>query len=322
MTVRRFAAALVLVPALLLTAACGDDSGDKASSSESQTPKRKVPVSMTGAAEAAPTFGAAPEIKVPDGNPPPGVVSKALSEGTGPVVTDKDMVKVNYEGVAWKTKTVFDSSFERQQPIVFPLNGVIKGWAEGLTGKKVGSRVLITIEPEKGYGAEGNPPDIGKNETLVFVVDIISAMNANSTAQGTAVNVTDPVLPKVLADANSKKVTGITASGKPAPTALVSQNVVEGTGAPVEQASTVYVNYSMWLWDGTPISQTWESAPSEWQMGGLLPGLNEGLLGKKVGSRVLLVLPPDKAWGAKGNETAKVPANATIVWSVDILAVA
>jgi peptidylprolyl isomerase len=99
----------------------------------------------------------------------------------------------------------------------------------------------------------------------------------------------------------------------------VSQPLIEGTGAEVTASGTVMVNYSMWLWDGTLTSQTWTSNPQQLQMGGVLPGLTEGLTGKKVGSRILLVAPPDKAWGAKGNETAKIPANATIVWSIDIL---
>lgn len=55
------------------------------------------------------------------------------------------------------------------------LNRVIEGWKEGLAGQKVGSRVLLSIPAEKAYGEQGSPPDIGENEPLLFVVDILDA---------------------------------------------------------------------------------------------------------------------------------------------------
>ena len=60
------------------------------------------------------------------------------------------------------------------QPATFPLNGVIKGFSEAITGMKVGSRRVVVIPPDLGYGAAGSPPAIGPNETLVFVIDLVA----------------------------------------------------------------------------------------------------------------------------------------------------
>ena len=98
--------------------------------------------------------------------------------GTGKEVTAQDAssgttVEVNYVGVGQKSKKVFDSSFTRGESISFPLNGVIPGWTKGLVGMKEGGRRQLVIPGALAYGA--NPPsaDIGPDETLVFVVDLI-----------------------------------------------------------------------------------------------------------------------------------------------------
>ena len=71
---------------------------------------------------------------------------------------------------------MFDNSYDRGQPLSFPIGVgmVISGWDQGLVGQRVGSRVLLSIPPEFGYGSRGVPQaGIGGEDTLVFVVDII-----------------------------------------------------------------------------------------------------------------------------------------------------
>lgn len=72
----------------------------------------------------------------------------------------------------------FDSSWDRGQPFSFtPGAGeVIAGWDEGVKGQKVGSQVLLIVPADKGYGDAGSPPNIPGGATLVFVVDILSAV--------------------------------------------------------------------------------------------------------------------------------------------------
>ncbi|MDO5635298.1 MAG: FKBP-type peptidyl-prolyl cis-trans isomerase [Micrococcus sp.] len=114
-----------------------------------------------------------PSIGTPDGDAPEELVVETLIEGEGDVVGVEDRVTVQYTGVTWSEGTEFDSSWTRGEPAQFALNQVIEGWTEGLAGQKEGSRVLLAIPAELAYGEQGSPPNIGPNEPLVFVVDIL-----------------------------------------------------------------------------------------------------------------------------------------------------
>ncbi|MET4135782.1 FKBP-type peptidyl-prolyl cis-trans isomerase [Pseudarthrobacter sp. PvP090] len=111
-----------------------------------------------------------PEISVEGVAAPTALVSQDLIKGTGPEVKETDTLTVNYVGVALEGGKVFDSSFDRGEKATFPLTGVIKGWTQGLTGKTVGSRVLLVIPKDLAYGDEGEGDTKGD---LVFVVDIL-----------------------------------------------------------------------------------------------------------------------------------------------------
>jgi peptidylprolyl isomerase len=123
------------------------------------------------------TDGKAPSIDVPKVKAPTGLVANYVIEGDGPVVAADSTVLVQYKGVLWDTGKEFDSTYSGGRLASFSLQQVVKGWAEGLTGKKVGSRVLVVIPPKLGYG--DNPPQgssIKKDSTLVFSVDILAKM--------------------------------------------------------------------------------------------------------------------------------------------------
>ncbi len=101
-----------------------------------------------------------------------------LIEGTGPKVEENANVTVNYFGAVWgKGDKPFDSSFERGQPASFQLSkgSLIDGWVKGLVGVKQGSRVMLVIPSDLGYGDAGQPPSIPGGATLVFVIDVLSA---------------------------------------------------------------------------------------------------------------------------------------------------
>lgn len=119
--------------------------------------------------------GARPTLEFPDSPAPEGLAKDVLVEGDGATVAAGQTIVVNYHGQVWGGG-IFDSSFERGSTIDFPIGVgvVIRGWDEGLVGEKVGSRVLLSIPPEYGYGARGVPQaGIGGSDTLVFVVDIV-----------------------------------------------------------------------------------------------------------------------------------------------------
>jgi peptidylprolyl isomerase len=118
-----------------------------------------------------------PQVDVPsDQSPSYQLELEDLTVGDGEEAVSGRIVEVHYVGVSWKTGEQFDASWDRgKEPFTFELGagGVIPGWDEGLVGMRQGGRRLLVIPAAKGYGAQGQPPDIGPNETLIFVVDLL-----------------------------------------------------------------------------------------------------------------------------------------------------
>lgn len=122
-------------------------------------------------------FGEKPSLQFEEAVASPQLQVEVLKEGTGPVVEVGDTLTCDYLGQVWNGK-IFDNSYDRGQPLVFQVGVgmVIRGWDEGLVGQRVGSRVLLSIPSDKGYGPYGQPQaGIQGGDTLVFVTDIIDA---------------------------------------------------------------------------------------------------------------------------------------------------
>lgn len=108
-----------------------------------------------------------------------------INVGNGQVVKTGDTIKVQYTGWFQATDVKFDSSYDDNangQPTQFTLtaDSVIKGWVEGLAGMKVGGMRRLIIPPALAYGANGQPPQIPPNATLIFDVQIVSIVPAGS----------------------------------------------------------------------------------------------------------------------------------------------
>ena len=103
---------------------------------------------------------------------PSGLQYKIISAGTGPKPAASDMVRVHYKGT-FINGEVFDSSYERGEPIDFQLDQVIKGWTEGLQQINEGSKAMLYIPADLGYGMQGTGR-IEPNTTLIFEIDLIA----------------------------------------------------------------------------------------------------------------------------------------------------
>jgi FKBP-type peptidyl-prolyl cis-trans isomerase FklB len=104
---------------------------------------------------------------------PSGLQYEVLVQGSGPKPVPTDKVTCHYHGTLIDG-TVFDSSVKRGQPATFPLNGVIKGWTEGLQHMPTGSKYRFFIPPQLAYGDRQVGGQIGPNSTLIFDVELIS----------------------------------------------------------------------------------------------------------------------------------------------------
>jgi FKBP-type peptidyl-prolyl cis-trans isomerase FklB len=101
-----------------------------------------------------------------------GLQYKILKEGDGAFPSIDDEVKCHYHGTLLNG-TVFDSSVERKQPAIFPVNGVIRGWVEALQMMAVGAKWRLFIPSDLAYGQEGAGGLIGSNATLIFDVELL-----------------------------------------------------------------------------------------------------------------------------------------------------
>jgi FKBP-type peptidyl-prolyl cis-trans isomerase len=104
---------------------------------------------------------------------PSGLQYEILSEGTGEKPGPGDNVLVHYRGETL-SGVVFDSSYERGEPLSVPLDMVIAGWSEGLRLTREGSSVRLYIPSDLAYGEKGVGRDIGPNELIIFDVDLIT----------------------------------------------------------------------------------------------------------------------------------------------------
>lgn len=116
-------------------------------------------------------------VVIPDADAPKGLMITDTKKGNGAVVGESDNVVVQYTGVLWNQRTLFDSTWKNGSPATLPAgqsNGLIPGFSKALQGQTVGSQVLAVIPPDQGYGQRGVPQaGIPSNASLVFVIDIL-----------------------------------------------------------------------------------------------------------------------------------------------------
>lgn len=137
---------------------------------------KKVPLKPTAwtARTPAVTFdaGGNPTLKLPAGQPSPRLELKVLKPGTGDVVAKGDQVTLDYLGMSWNTKKIFDKSYGRGAA-TFGTEQVVPGFGAALVGQKVGTRLVVTIPPQYAYGEKGaGSGNELEGQTLVFVIEI------------------------------------------------------------------------------------------------------------------------------------------------------
>lgn len=291
--IRRF-----LVPVILLVVLVGGCGSSGSSPQESSSPAASgVSTEPTGVTvDGEP--GAKPTLTVPDGPAPTDLRAEVLSEGDGATVAAGETLVVDYLGQTWEPKdgapNVFDNSYDRGAPAGFPIGvgRVIPGWDTALVGQKVGARVLLSVPPEQAYGADSSEHELG-GQTLLFVVDLLGALAATTTAPGTAVESVPDGFPQVDG-APGEEPTVTSVEGVTAGEASRSALLVSGTGEEIAsegvlamqvvQTDTATGQQTQSTWSGSGV----EILPTEQVL-----TLADVLQGQKVGSRAVVVTPDD-----------------------------
>ncbi|GEN80449.1 FKBP-type peptidyl-prolyl cis-trans isomerase [Actinotalea fermentans] len=319
---RRPMLAAVLAATLLL-AACGNeaDSGDAAESptptaTTTSEPTGEQPpsaadlaalaaVAVEGPLGSAPTvtFDAPFEVSAP--------VARVDTPGAGEPITDGQLLRVHYMLVDGSTGEPAGSTWDVGAPQAFLLGdpNMPAAMNDVLAEQNVGVRFLLAVPGTPGTdGAEGTP-------STVFVFEVVGAVPGR--AAGTAVAPPAGLPTVTLAEDGSPS---IEVGDATEPTELVAQTLIEGTGPAVQTGQVLTLQYTGWLWDGTTFDSSWENgAPFQTTIGAgrVIAGWDQGLVGKTVGSQVLLVIPSDLGYGPDGN--GSIPGDATLIFVVDIL---
>jgi peptidylprolyl isomerase len=249
--------------------------------------------------------------------------TKVVTPGKGAKLTQANAVMSNYVVVNGKDGKVLESTFGKQAVgMDLSAASLLPGLKKGLTGQRVGSRMLVAIPPVDAFGAKGSPQvGLGPKDTAVFLLDLVSASSPLKSAIG------DPVkpragLPTVKVDA--KGIPVITVPKTQPPTKLVVQPLIKGKGPVVKAGQQLTAAYTGVIFrTGKVFDSSYTSGEPLRRpvgTGQLVPGFDKGLVGQTVGSRILLVLPPAEGYGAKGSPPI-IGAKDTLVFVVDILAI-
>ncbi|HZX08356.1 FKBP-type peptidyl-prolyl cis-trans isomerase [Kribbella sp.] len=263
-------------------------------------------------------FGQKPTITHRQGDPEKQLVTEVLKEGDGPVVKKGELLTANYLGQIWRDGKVFDNSYDRGAPSSFPIGvgGVISGWDEGLVGKKIGSRVLLSIPSDKGYKSAGNSQaGIKGDDTLIFVVDLVGAAANDTPLNGAPVTPSSPTKVSVTGPLNAEPKVTVAPGTKPPAKPGKPIVFALGKGKPIEKSSQLIGRYVVYDYTGKKQASTWDPQPATAQSAAqpaaptdqlqVGPGPNgqtgalDGLAGVPIGSRVLVELPASKDQAGK-----------------------
>lgn len=235
---------------------------------------------------------------------------KVLDVGTGPVVTDGQRVTLDYVAVSGNDGSELDSTYGKApQAVTASSNSLTSVLANALIGQTVGTRVLVAGDQTQAQPASW----------VLFVFDIKSAETLPTTATGTE-QPAKPGFPTVTV------VDGVPTIATPtgdAPTTLQTEVLIKGDGPVITAGQTVTMQYTGIIWaTGTQFDSSWGGDPVDFPVGSgqVIAGFDEGIVGQTVGSRVVLVIPPDKGYGTSGNSQAGISGTDTLVFVVDLLA--
>jgi peptidylprolyl isomerase len=256
--------------------------------------------------------------------PAPFAVKKSASDvrvrGTGTKAADGSLLLLDYVIVNGRNGEEVETSYGKSPVTLLLDKQATPALVDGLTGASPGSRVVIAVAPKDGLAKNGATAGVKKSDTLLFVVDVKDVTTPLDRATGTAV--TPPAgLPTV--ELAKRGAPTITMPKADAPKSLVVQPLIKGAGPVVQAGQSVNVHYTGALWDGGKVfDSSWKRGQSaQFPIGtrSVIAGWDEGLVGQTVGSQVLLVVPPDKGYGASGQPQAGIKGTDTLVFVVDIL---
>jgi len=290
----------------LTLVSCGDDEGDSAADSAAFDK-----VSVTG------DFGKSIEVEYDSKVEVDQITTDVLSDGDGAEVADGDQVMVHiYIGDGFTQKQALNTydTGEAQQ-VTVDEKQLSEVFLAALSGHTIGSRVAVLAPADKAFGEGGNPQlGIGNKDTVLVVADIIEEFQPPKAA-----DVPKSEMPELIIEKGDP--VGFDFTGIPKPKAdddLKRTILEEGDGKTVTQDMTVTADYLGQVYKGDkPFDESFSKEPASFSLSEVVKGWTYGLSDVKVGSRVLLAIPPELGYGSQ--EQPNIPADSTLYFVVDIV---
>ncbi|MEZ0580506.1 FKBP-type peptidyl-prolyl cis-trans isomerase [Nocardioides sp. MH1] len=326
---RPAALASVALCSLALLTACGDDasSGVKEASGFDA-------VSISGPVGEEPTFDWKAALKPGD------TQDEVLEEGDGTALKDGDQLLVNFAVSDDFSRDVSYSTYgdDTGASVLTVGTDVEPQQAQDLitqlieehvkSGMKTGTRLAFTVDVKKEWGDTGlylTGIDVGNEDGIAVVADLEAVPLDGPKGKSKAAPSWAPKIEQEKGD-----LTGLDSSAEAAPDAkatdLTKAILVEGTGPTVEKGDEIIANYIGQVYDADkPFDLSYDDkSPASFTIGtgAVVKGWDEGLVGVKVGSRVLLRIPPKLGYGKQGNSQAGIKGTDTLYFVIDVLATA
>jgi peptidylprolyl isomerase len=197
----------------------------------------------------------------------------------------------------------------------FVVGGVpVKGLRKALVCGRVGERLAAVIPPSEGFPASNRPAAVGAKDSIVVVADIRRAYLARANGVN---QVMAGGLPAVVLAPDGRP--GITVPNAAPPTRLVIADLKKGSGAVLKASDTAVVHYTGVNWKSRAVfDSSWTSGtPTAIPLKQVVKGFRTAMVGQRVGSQVIAILPPSEGYGSKAQ--GAIPGNSTLVFVVDIL---
>ena len=281
-----------------------------------------------GYVEATGSFGSQPEVEFPTPLQTDGAQQAVIDAGEGdPIargqIVDFQVSLFNGENGELITASAYD---DEEAPLRRTAGAELDLLAEAVQCAQVGSRIAVTGTIADVFGADTLDPSLGlgNDDAVVMVLDVQAAYLGRATgipqlgASGIPAVVTTP-----------DGIPGVTIPNEEPPTELRSHTLVLGQGPAIKEGDRAVVHYTGLLWSTrTVFDSSWDrGAPATLTItsfdndpNGVVPGLAEGLVGRTVGSQVIVVIPPELGYPT-GQAPATIPDGSTMVFVVDILGI-
>lgn len=301
--------AALLLAALTLSA-CGDDNGKDAAASGGLDS-----VKIEG------DVGKAPKVTFDGEVDPDGIETHVVSEGDGEELAAGDAVFAQiWIGNGFTQEEVYNT-YDTKAP-QYLAGDVSEPFQKAIAGHTVGSRVAVASPAADAFGESGNPQlGIGNKDGVVFVVDLLSKVATEPEGEDREPAKWAPTLIE-----SDGAITGLDFADANKPSKnLLDTTLIKGDGPVVEKGQTIAVDYLGQVYKAPkPFDESYSKDPASFGIGvgQVVPGWDKALVGKTVGSRVILSIPPADGYGDKGNESAGIKGTDTLFFVVDILGAA